>query len=415
MVAVVIRPLAHSEEIFAAAHAYTGHSVRVHGRLDIGALAAAFDAVVHSHPVLGARLERDTHGRHTLVTSAARPRLSVTEGDPDQLLTGAILDQARALGTVCVVRERARASVTLLTNHCIADGTHTVTIFADLWSYYTDIVEGRAIQPREAGFPLPAEELLVARGIEKLPLDQADPDQTQVPPPMPEPDPQPVDDAGFLLLHTTRIRLTRDQTGALSALARDANVTVNGLVSAAILLAESRFRGLTMSELIFTCAVDLRTRVSPAVGPTEGTNMVGSAVYTPTDASPTDLVELARDINASVRDQIADGIPQQMPLHIADMSAGAVVVPTQLIVGATNLGRVPHLPTPADLTLDDFRITMAGKPLAIGSPRASSASCNISIFDERLSIEVHHAESACTAERRRMDLIQAGLLAAIAG
>jgi acetyltransferase len=255
---------------------------------------------------------------------------------------------------------------------------------------------------------------LAARGVAKIPLDQPlqQGDERDPLPGDAEGRALEVDDQGFLVLQATRTRFSREETAGLIELARSAGVTVNGLISAAILLAEAECRRCPLTDLLYVYAVNLRGMVDPPVAPAEVTNMTGAASYASTDESPTELLALAQAIRSVLDAQVADCLPLQTPLHTGDDSAALVAPPSRFIVAATNVGRLPELPRPAGLHLEDYRITMLGKPIDT-SGQVNSGTCIMNTFNARLGIEVHHSESAAEWERRRIERIKSVVLAAI--
>ncbi|MEV6325185.1 hypothetical protein AB0M45_28980 [Nocardia sp. NPDC051787] len=400
--ATVIRPLAPSEAIFANSEVLVGYSIRVAGRLDLTALSAAFEAVVRARPILAARLESDGHGGHLLLESpGAPPEISVADGDPEQLLTGAQLDQRRTLGALCVVRDGDKAGITLVTHHSIADAYHSLAVFAELWSCYTDLARGCLPELAPHGFPRSVEDLLRERGVEKI-------DTPALPP-------RPVgvarincaDDPDYQLPRTARCRLTREQTAALVELGHREKTTINGLASAAILLTEAELRGLPLTELSYTYSVDLRTRVRPPIGMTEGTNVLGFANFVPPPGAT--LVGLARGISDALRAGIGSGIVQQTPLHIPEIAAGPPPSAPGIVL-ATNWGRVRRPRVPDALRITDFRSIMLGKPDKTGHRlQQPSGTIIISTFDDRLSIEIHHPDETTAEQRVRVRLLAAHL------
>ncbi|MGQ4596349.1 phthiocerol/phthiodiolone dimycocerosyl transferase family protein [Nocardia sp. R6R-6] len=401
--ATVIRPLAPSEEIFANSEVLVGYSIRVAGRLDLTALSAAFEAVVRARPILGARLESDGHGRHLLLESTgAPPEISVADGDPEELLTGARLDQRRALAALCVVRDGINAGVTLVTHHSIADAYHSLAVFAELWSCYTELTRGHLPDLPQHGFPKPVEDLLRERCVEKIDAPALPPRPVDVAQINSGPD-----DPDYLLPHTARCRLTRDQTAALVELGHREKTTINGLVSAAILLTEAELRGLPLAELSYTYSVDLRNRVRPPIGMTEGTNVLGFANFVPSPGAT--MIGLARGISDALRGGLDAGIVQQTPLHIPEIAAGPP--PRALgIVLATNWGRVRRPEVPDALRIIDFRSIMLGKPDKTGRRlQQPSGTIIISTFDNRLSIEIHHPDETTAEQRSRVRLLAAHL------
>ncbi|MFI9504371.1 hypothetical protein [Nocardia sp. NPDC052566] len=408
--ATVIRALAPSEEIFAPGEVYVGYSVRVSGRLDLGALSAAFDAVVRAHPILGARLEPSGESFVLLEPAGAPPEIAVTDGDPELLLTGAAPDQRTALSGLCVVRDGDTASVTLLTHHCVADAYHSLSVLRELWAYYTGLTQHRVPDLPEHGYPQPVEELLAARDITKVPNPMAAPPRAPGEKTTGNPDSH-----RYRPQRTTRCHLTVEQTTALIELGHREHVTINALASAAILLTEAEIRNLPLSELLYTYSVDLRSRLSPKVGFSGGTNVIGFASYAPTALTSITMLGLAHGVHDTLRVGLATGFVQQTPLHIPDIAAaGPPRIPG--IVLATNWGRVAAPMMPPGLRVTDFRSTMIAKPDRTGRrpEKPDEGTCIISGFLDRLSIEIHHPESNTHQHQRRVRLLTRHLLAPLA-
>ncbi|MFD4245416.1 hypothetical protein ACFWP3_28075 [Streptomyces sp. NPDC058525] len=411
----VVRPLAPSEVTFAGAGVYTGFAVRVSGRLDLAALAVAYEALVRAFPVLGARLEPACDGGFDLVAGAGRvPEVSVVDGDPDLLVHDQEFDQGVALGRLSVVRDGDSASVTLFTHHCIADACHSLAVLAELWSCYTDVVNGLPPEREVRPYPVAVEELLAERGIEKTAMPAVRP----APPERPQAGEEPAvvrapadGGPGHVSLLVTRCRLSVAETAALVEFGHREGVTVNGLVSAAILLGDAEIRGLPLTEMTYVYPVDLRTRLTPAVGETDGTNLLGAAVHRPT-ADSTGLVELGRSICASLAEAIAGGVVQQSPLHIPRGTAPRTAPPPPGLLIATNWGRVPAPRMPEGLRITDFRsaVVPASRPDAPPPPRQPGGGyCIISTFAGRLSVEFHHTAADAAQQRRRADTLMARL------
>ncbi|WP_280236616.1 phthiocerol/phthiodiolone dimycocerosyl transferase family protein [Nocardia cyriacigeorgica] len=378
--ATVLRPLAPSEQIFAFAEVFVGYSARVSGRLDPAALAVAFDAVVRAHPMLGARLMPIDDTAHVMLApDGDPPRPTITDGTPEQLLTGADPDQRRSACELCVVRDGDTASVTLLTHHSIADAVHSLAIFARLWRGYREAAAGRSPVVTEQPYPASVEDLLGARGIAKRPV------RGPTAPPLPATVPTSAAEDAYPPLITTRCRLSRASTAALIGLGHRTGVTVHGLVSAALLLAEAETRGVPVNRLHYAYSVDLRPRLSPPVGPTEATNALGYTSYRP--GADHSLVGVARGIRAALRADLDSGFLQQTPLQIPEMAAA----PPDTVI-ATNWGRIPPLIAPDGLRITDFRSTMIAKRDRTGRrlQQPGGGTTIISTFDDRLSVEVHH-------------------------
>ncbi|MGK8521212.1 phthiocerol/phthiodiolone dimycocerosyl transferase family protein [Nocardia asteroides] len=407
----VIRRLAPSEEMFAAGEVFIGYSARVSGRLDLRALTAAFEAVSRAHPVLRARIEPSVEGGHVFAVTEATPEIFVADADPECPLTGARFDQRASVCGLCVVRDGDNASVTLMLHHSVADAYHAFAIVTGLWAGYREAARGGSPELPVHAFPEPVEQLLAARGIEKMALPGAVP-AGETPSAAPSPL-QPRDDE-YPILRTTRCLLTQEETDALVALGHRENVTVHGLVSAALLRTEAEIRELPLTGLLYLYSVDLRTRVNPEIGATEGTNVLGFANYL-SPASEVTLVESARGISEALHAGLGAGIVQRTPLSIPDMAAAPRPALPGVVI-ATNWGTIPPLPEQAGLRVEDFHSTMLAKPDLTGRrpQQPGGGTCVISTFAGRLSVEIHHPEEFTDLQHHRVEVLTRHLRAAIA-
>ncbi|MFE7743287.1 hypothetical protein [Nocardia sp. NPDC057455] len=406
----VIRRLAPSEEMFAAGEVFIGYAARVSGQLDLPALTAAFEAVARAHPILRARIESTEEGGHVFALADATPEIFVADANPESPLIGAKFDQRTGVCALCVVRDGAAASVTLMIHHSVADAFHAFVIVTEFWTGYRDAVGGGTSELSVHAFPEPVEHLLAARGIEKMalpgsgPAGATSPTATEVP--------RPRDDE-YPALRTTRCLLTEAETAALVAVGHRANVTVHGLVSAALLRTEAEIRELPLTGLLYLYSVDLRTRVSPEIDATEGTNVLGFASYL-SPASDVTLVESARGISEALHAGLAAGIVQRTPLSIPDMAAAPRPALPGVVI-ATNWGTIPPLPEQDALRIDDFHSTMLAKPDLTGRrpQQPGGGTCVISTFAGRLSVEIHHPEEFTELQRHRIEVLARNLRAAI--
>ncbi|MFD8104654.1 hypothetical protein ACFV24_34460 [Nocardia fluminea] len=404
---IEIRPLAPSERHFAHVEYYAGYVVRVSGQLDLDALAKAYRALLHNYPILGARIEVTATG-YSFMTSGSVPEISVIDGDPERVAGETTLDQSTSLSGLAVVHNGETASTTLFVHHSIADGHHGLAVFNELWSYYTEITAGRQVAERVRAYPRPVEELLIARGVKKLALpefaDTPAPEVTSLSNPAgvgtdtvtaPEfdlsarqTDPLPGDD--FTGPRTTRIRLSKEQTAAITALCHVEQVTINGMIGGAILLAHAETRGVGLTELLYCYPVDLRTKVAPPIDLTEGTNVVGSGFYQPTENNA-GVLDLAREICATLDAGLAAGLVQQGPLQFAETPGGSdnFLMPPGMVFG-TNVGRVSPMRTPLGLRITDFYITHISNADRVTERRLEALGDGAVVFhtyDDQLSIE----------------------------
>ncbi|RDI67191.1 phthiocerol/phthiodiolone dimycocerosyl transferase family protein [Nocardia pseudobrasiliensis] len=399
----ITRALAPSEAMFAGNQLYVGYSVRTSGELDLTALATAYEAVCRTYPVLAARLDTTADGEAVIVTSDARPTLGVGTGPLDRPLAGIDLEQSRALSGLSVTYDGSEASVTLATHHSIADAYHSFGVLTALWDRYTDAVEGVSAELRRHPYPKSVEQLLAERGIDQLAAAPAD---IEIPAELPAPPNSPATEP--ITFPMARLRLTAEQTTALAELGHRERITINGLLSAALLLAESDVRAVAISELVYVYPVNLRTRLTPQIGLTEGTNVLGFANFqSPTPAA--DPLSLAREVNAALHAGLAEGTIQRSALALSDpqaMAKSAAAISAGAVV-ATNWGPVPALRSPAELRLTDFRGTFHAKVAADIPDTPYFGGCYlVSTFGGRLSIEIPQTDADPAAGHARIDALR---------
>ncbi|MCM6790613.1 hypothetical protein NDR87_30015 [Nocardia sp. CDC159] len=350
--------------------------------------------MARSHPVLSCRIVDDPDGRAVFVKPAAPPLLIWADRSDEPLPD---LDGRAAV--LHIVRESTdTAWVTLLTHHSAADGRHSVHLLADLWNYYTGLTEGRAVRPCRSDFPRSLEQVLTERGIT---AEKSEPGELPPPkPPMIAP----------TLRTSPRVRLTAEQTAALTQLARRAGTTLNGLASAALLQAVAEVDGLEIDQPVYGYPVDLRTRLTPPVGDAEGTNILGLAVFAATPETATDTETLAQAVTDQLARDLATGEVQRYYLRHPEHSLGMTYPRSGMpSASTTNWGVIPKLATPDGLTIDDFRpYLVTYKPgdvdaLGWSYPRNS---CILHTFEGQFTIDVVRPDTGAQllADRIRANL-----------
>ncbi|HEX6359322.1 phthiocerol/phthiodiolone dimycocerosyl transferase family protein [Actinophytocola sp.] len=342
----VWRALSPTEKIQAGRESYIGFSVRAAGRLDLGALTTAYEAVCRAYPQFAARLEAGDDGP-VFTASDALPDVRVHDGDPERPLSGVDVAQHRALSALNVVRDGDDVSVCLVTHHGIADADHAIAVFAALWSCYTDVVAGLPVDLPSHPFPRSLEDLLAERGIHGSAPTEAG---VAV---------QPVSEQPAVVRHVVQHRLTVAETTALAELGHREHVTINGLLSGAILLAEAEIRGLPVTDLVYRFTVNLRGHLTPRVGPTEGTNVLGGAGFQATNGMEPTAVSIGRAVGEQLRAGLADGSIQRSLLDLVAQSRPGAKPwdPSKApaIVSMMNWGPIPPMRTPEGLLLTNFR------------------------------------------------------------
>ena len=366
--ASVVRTLAPSEAMFAETKNFVGMASHLVGPVDVDAMSDAFAALLQAHPILAAHVERDRDGRHQFVVDdLVHPGIWVTGAEHGRSATADLrLDQNIALAYLRLTLPSAlrtsgsspmdrRAELCLYTHHCIADGHHQFVLLQELFSFYTDAVTTGSIGPVVAQpAPEPFEAVLAERGIQKqnrsgferfipalfaydLPPSKKGTVGDVLPTPVPVP--------------SARCRLTKQETLDLVTFCRDHRISFNAAVSAAVLLAEWQIRGTPNVPIPYVYPVDLRYHLAPPLGSTDSTNPLGVATYLAEIGPDTDVVNLARDIAATFRADLADGVVQQSLLHFRPQFVGN---PPGLpdVVLATDNGPAPDIRTPENLVVE---------------------------------------------------------------
>ncbi|KAF0845765.1 phthiocerol/phthiodiolone dimycocerosyl transferase family protein [Nocardia caishijiensis] len=349
----VVRVLDPSEQRFVRHGTFTGRSVTVRGELDSAALGAAFAALQRAFPILVCRIVEDDDGRGILLRPGDIDAVGawVSFGDPDEVRVPAeTVDPADQLGYLDVVlAEEDRARVTLFVHHAVADAGYCVELFARLWGYYTDHVETGRITVGTRELPVSLETMLGRRGIGRgarsgleavtRPLVVAEAGGSQRAEPA-------------ALARPARVQLDPAETARVLELARAHAVSVNGLVTAAVLRAYRRVYGGERVGCVYP--VDLRRRLDPPVAAEAGTNVSGLAAFATDDTD--DVVDLARRIGTSLHNDLAEGVVEQSVLHFPDYYGSNRIHSTAGHIAVTNTGTVPLFRAPNGLILDDYEI-----------------------------------------------------------
>jgi hypothetical protein len=359
--ASAIRKLARSEEMFALSQTYLGATVLMSGPVDIDAMSAAFDALLQAHPVLAGHLEPGPDGMHQIVVDDfMHPGIWITggEGRPAAPTARMRLNQTVALVNLRLHFADDHAELTLYAHHCMVDAQHQFGLISELLSWYTDLVSTGRIDPVTAQpSPKPLELLLEERGVSKqkrsgierlLPamyaydLPPSARNTAGGNPKLPEPVP------------VARCRLTESETATLIAFCREAKLSLNGVIGAAVLLAEWKLRGTPNIPIPYIYPVNLRLLLTPPVEATESSNPLGIAMYLAKINADTEIEDLARDIVDSFREDLADGVIAQSLLHF-NLQYGGTPPGLPDVAMVTEAGVVPDVRTPEGLTLDGVR------------------------------------------------------------
>ncbi|WP_159845018.1 phthiocerol/phthiodiolone dimycocerosyl transferase family protein [Nocardia sp. CY41] len=353
-----IRALAPSEQRFVRHGTYTGRSVSVRGALDVTALREAFAALRRAYPVIGCRINEDVAGQGYLLAAdeTAWTPVSVRQGDVAVIGIPAV-DPAVQLAYLDVVGSGADEwRVTLFAHHSVADAGFCVELLSRLWDCYTGIVERQPINLVSHDVPQSLEWYVAERGITRSATSGFE-DVTQPLPPqardVPTGSARP---APSTLTRPVRVRLNREATARILDLARNTGVTMNGLLTAALLRAYARETVGGATSLGCLYPVDLRTRLEPQVAATAGTNMAGSASFAARVDPAANPLELAQRIAARLARDLSEGVVQQSVLHFPDYYGASRIHSLAGHIAVTNTGVVPVFRTPPGIELTDYEI-----------------------------------------------------------
>ncbi len=402
-----VRDLAPSEAVHAYGRLYVGYSCLCGGNLDPRALDDAFAQLQRQHTHLGSLIRETGSGFEFATNNNPPAKVRIFAGeDPHVQATGrsAVFDQTEHLAYLDTIPSGEHTRVTLFVHHAIADAHHALALLEELWDRYTSLVENDDSVPTEPQpFPAALEYHLATREHPGGEISSGL-----------QPPPKLHAQLSFVtrphVLLPTRTRLSKAETKALIDHGHDTGVTINALVSAAIIQAHASPPALAGYNYV----VDVRSRVTPTVAPIEATNMVRSTVFKPAH-NEENLTSLARRIGDRLAADLASGVIHSGVAEAA-MSAVAPEQSSSTVTAVgSNWGRIAPLRTPAGLRIIDFQSYFPPNPLfksledLTGAPLEGHV---ITTYDQQLNIDNFAGESSDQAQPR-LDRISDKLRAAI--
>ncbi|UAK32566.1 acyltransferase [Nocardia asteroides] len=409
----LIRVLAPSEQRFVRHGTYTGRSVSVRGVLDVTALREAFATLRRAYPVIGCRIMEGVAGQGYLLAADQRAwaPVSVREGDVAAVGIPAA-DPAVQLAYLEVARASAEEwRVTLFAHHSVADAGHCVELLSRLWDFYTGIVEGgrTSVAPHE--IPQSLEWHVAARGISRAAVSGFEDVTKPLPPEARDAPSDGAQPAPSTLARPLRVRLDRAATARIIDLGRKTGVTVNGLLTAALLRAHARETTGGATPLGCLYPVDLRSRLTPPVAAAAGTNMAGMASFAAEVDPAADLLELAQRISARLAHDLAEGVVRQSVLHFPDFYGVTRRHSLAGHIAVTNTGVVPAFRIPAGLELTDYEIVYLSAHPRPSAGASAAVTYLVYTFAGELTVGVlgggAHAEGLLAAVRAELTALAA--------
>ncbi|MFB8277207.1 phthiocerol/phthiodiolone dimycocerosyl transferase family protein [Nocardia colli] len=413
-----VRVLAPSEQRFVRHGTYTGRSVSVAGELDVAALKEAFAALQVAFPVVLCRIGEDEAGTGYLLRPGDSPiGASVTEGDVETVgLPATPVDPGTQLAYLdAVVSGTDRWRVTLFAHHSIADAGHCVELLSRFWAFYTDIVESAPISVVPQEYPQPLEWHAAKRGIvagEVSGLEDVTKPLPAAATTVPVGDPAPSS-----LAWPKRARLDEATTARIVSLGHHRGVSVNGLITAALLRAyASGTSTATGNPVPLGCLypVDMRSRLDPRVAPAEGTNMAGLASFAAEIDPSENVLELAQRISERLHSDLDEGIVQQSVLHFPDFYGPTRIHSLAGHIAITNTGAVPRFRTPANLTLTDYEIVYLSAHPKPSTGASAAITFLVYTFHGQLAVGVlgggTDADRLLTAVRKELTALSAEVI-----
>jgi hypothetical protein len=376
------RYIALSEAIYVPTNITCVATAVVEGTLDESeerAFRQAYETLTRvSAPLLRGRIDSDDQGYRFVVPDDARLTVVVRDDGEAGYWEEAhrSLDSQQELSRLVLVRGSERSSVTLVVHHAVADGHGVVGLFTRFWQHYVAAISGESV-PVETTATLPA-------SMEQILWQRLDGKEPSVVP------------GGLFALGGTspgvsrvsRVRLSVQETTALTAAARKQRTWPHAFVCGAVLLALRDSVG-TAGPVRLGCAsaVDLRNRMSPPLTVEEVTSFTGGH-HVELDVSAGDkAVDLGREVLSQLDEAISKNGWQSL---VMDFSRAAVEVSSIPMAVVSNLGSMPKLTSPSGIVVSDLR---SFANLSQGQPV-----CFASFYDGQLSIEISYSPDSTYTE-----------------
>ncbi|RSM66010.1 hypothetical protein DMH03_02410 [Amycolatopsis sp. WAC 01376] len=379
----------------------------VRGGVDAQILDAAFTAVLAEAPGLRSRLEKDGDDFYlSLLDPGELPRLHVRRNEPGARIEeyNKPLHLGGPLARAVLLTGSDEDVVMFGVDHAISDGRSATAFCSRIWQRYIDIQSGSYAGPPPGPqeWPSPLDDWLPSRSdaeldayvqerlkraegapVASLPFRAAG-SASAVPPES--------------LMTSRRLRLTEAETTGLLAFAKDAGVSMNGLVAAALLAAvrDGLPEELAGHRLSSFCTVDLRDQVAPGLSHEAMVPMVSwfrDLLDVPDGA---DLVKLGHRFTTELRAAMGRGDAALEMQALDRLLPHPQLWPTSLVL--TNVGKIDGPPSPKGLEITDmtkFPLSSRWDPAREAGPLLASPA---TIYG-RFSLEMPYSTQCFTTEQ----------------
>ncbi|WP_030881677.1 MULTISPECIES: phthiocerol/phthiodiolone dimycocerosyl transferase family protein [Streptomyces] len=387
-------------------------------RLDPASVEQALDALRTRHPLLRCLPEQTGTAAVLRLRPDAEPWLSVHEVTDEQFEAAYLRslndrpDWRQGLFGARLFLCGDRSRVTLLVHHGVADGVSGLALVRRFWEAYRAVRRGDPA----SGAPVtdvipPAVDTVLASAFPEHDLDPlaVAPQIPPVPPLLLHEDAQGTGSAALRFVPRRHL-FSRRQTARLRQLARRRGITLNSLLTGALLTAVRAERPDVTAPAGMLCghAVDLRSARTPALTGETLVNCVGG-IATPAEVSLDDpSLRIAAHVDDLVKRMRKESLPERLMLAaLRNRSAQAQSAAPRVSCGISNLGEVAPIPGPSGTPVD---LEVHGN-----APGMPPKLC-VYTYDGRLTVQHEydsrvHADATMASLRHRLTTDLAGLAA----
>ncbi|MFE5476989.1 hypothetical protein ACFQ9R_14905 [Nocardia sp. NPDC056541] len=327
----------------------------VHGELDPAILRTVLDELAAAHPLLRSRVVTEDGVGYFVRDDAFRPRLDLVEGGEAEYLAlvNGPRDWSDGLFRAYLLRAGLRQQIVLVIHHGISDGRSGFALLGQLWRHYTAHVADKSVPEVDSDQSMP--EAMDTRLADVVSFAAAEAWLAEVRAgaatmnPEDAPRTLPRDGTGADRLGRfamQRIELTAEETAELVAAARSHGLSVNSVLTGAVLAAvRTRFPESGSVPLFCGYAADVRAEFDPPVPVDTIVNYASGGGTLVLATGETTQLELARSVDTGLRAGLDRREPALFPLATQlvndDVTAALLTAPPTFAL--SNIGRVrPH-------------------------------------------------------------------------